>query len=65
MFARVFDALARETADLSTLLIDTSHVKPHRIAANGAKKTLASGAALARLRYIGAIASSQMQMGTR
>ena len=30
-----------ETADLSTLMIDASHVKTHRIAANGVKKTQA------------------------
>ncbi len=39
VFERVFEALAREDADLSTLMIDASHVKTHRIAANGVKKT--------------------------
>ena len=39
VFERVFETLARETADLSTLMIDASHVKTHRIAANGVKKT--------------------------
>ena len=38
VFERVFDTLARETADLSILMIDASHVKTHRIAANGVKK---------------------------
>lgn len=40
VFERVFDTLARETVDLSTLMIDSSHVKTHRIAANGVKKHL-------------------------
>lgn len=39
VFGQVFETLAREQADLATLMIDTSHVKTHRIAANGVKKT--------------------------
>ncbi len=39
MFERIFKALAGEGADFSTLMIDTSHIKTHRIAANGVKKT--------------------------
>ncbi len=38
VFVRIFEALAREGTDLSTLMIDASHVKTHRIAANGVKK---------------------------
>ncbi len=39
VFERIFETLARDTAELSTLMIDASHVKTHRIAANGVKKT--------------------------
>ncbi len=39
VFERVFETLAREHADLSTLMIDASHLRTHRIAANGVKKT--------------------------
>ena len=39
VFERIFETLARDTADLSILMIDASHVKTHRIAANGVKKT--------------------------
>ncbi len=39
--AGVFETLAREHADLSTLMIDASHIKTHRVAANGVKKTTA------------------------
>ena len=38
VFERIFEALAREGADLSMLMIDTNHIKAHRIAANGVKK---------------------------
>ena len=48
VFERIFAALARETADLSTLMIDASHIKTHRIAANGVKKTQAKDAASAK-----------------
>ncbi|KPN64836.1 transposase [Aliiroseovarius crassostreae] len=48
VFEHVFETLARETADLSTLMIDASHVKTHRIAANGAKKTPAKDGISAR-----------------
>ncbi len=39
VFRHVFETLAREQADLATLMIDASHVKTHRIAANGIKET--------------------------
>lgn len=39
VFARIFEALAKDGADFSVLMIDASHVKTHRIAANGVKKT--------------------------
>ena len=48
VFARVFETLARENADLSTLMIDASPVKRHRIAANGVKKTPATAGPSAR-----------------
>ena len=48
VFERIFKALAGEGADLSTLMIDTSHIKTHRIAANGVKKTTARGEPSAR-----------------
>lgn len=48
VFQRVFETLARENADFSTLMIDASHVKAHRIAAKGVKKTRMAGAALAK-----------------
>ena len=48
VFERIFEALAGEGADLSTLMIDTSHIKTHRIAANGVKKTTARGGPSAR-----------------
>ena len=48
VFERIFEALAGEGADLSTLMIDTSHIKTHRIAANGVKKTTARGEPSAR-----------------
>ncbi len=48
VFERIFKALAGEGADLSTLMIDTSHIKTHRIAANGVKKTTARGGPSAR-----------------
>ena len=48
VFERIFEALARDGTDPSTLMIDASHIKTHRIAANGVKKTPATGAALAR-----------------
>ena len=60
VFERIFKTLARETADLSTLMIplgtllrnalpamDAHHVKTHRIAANGVKKTRRTGGASA------------------
>ena len=43
VFERIFEALARGGADPDTLMIDASHVKTHRIAANGVKKTTAAG----------------------
>ncbi len=39
--AGVFETLAREHADLSTLMIDASHITTPRVAANGVKKTTA------------------------
>lgn len=48
VFEHAFTALARETVDLSTLMIDASHVKTHRIAANGVKKTRRADEASAR-----------------
>ena len=48
VFERIFKALAGEGADFSTLMIDTSHIKTHRIAANGVKKTTARGEPSAR-----------------
>ena len=60
VFERIFETLARDTADFSTLMIplgtllrnalpamDASHIKTHRIAANGVKKTLRAGGASA------------------
>ena len=47
VFERIFEAFARDVADLSTLLIDASYVKTHRIAANGVKKTPMTDAASA------------------
>ncbi len=44
VFAEIFDALAAENADPRLLMIDASHIKTHRIAANGVKKTRAKGA---------------------
>ena len=38
VFERIFEALAQENADFRTLMIDVTHVKAHRIAANGVKK---------------------------
>lgn len=48
VFERIFDALARDGSDLSTLMIDASHIKTHRIAANGVKKTKATDGPSAR-----------------
>lgn len=46
VFERIFAALVHENADFRTLMIDASHVKTHRIAANGVKKTRARAARL-------------------
>lgn len=43
IFEQIFRALAQEHADFQTLMIDATHVKTHRIAANGVKKTPATG----------------------
>ena len=43
IFEQIFKALAQEHADFQTLMIDATHVKTHRIAANGVKKTPAMG----------------------
>ena len=48
VFQRVFAALAEQGADFKTLMIDASHIKTHRIAANGVKKTPAKGGPLER-----------------
>ncbi len=48
VFERIFNTLASQGADLSTLMIDASHVKTHRVAANGVKKTVASDVLSAR-----------------
>ena len=48
VFEGIFETLARDGTKLSTLMIDASHVKTHRIAANGVKKTPATGVASAR-----------------
>lgn len=50
VFERIFEALARDGTDLGTLMIDASHIKTHRIAANGVKKTKAVGGPSARPR---------------
>ena len=50
VFERIFAALAERDADPSTLMIDASHIKTHRIAANGVKKTPAADARSARPR---------------
>jgi len=47
-FQRIFEALVADNADLGTLMIDASHVKAHRIAANGVKKTPARAAPSAK-----------------
>lgn len=39
VFTQIFEALTQDGADMSVLMIDASHVKTHRIAANGVKKT--------------------------
>ena len=52
VFERIFETLARDTADLSRLMIDASHLKAHRIAANGVKKTRATGAASGRPKVV-------------
>lgn len=46
IFEEIFNALAAENADPRLLMIDASHVKTHRIAANGVKKTRAKGGRL-------------------
>ena len=43
VFEGIFETLVQENADLQTLMIDSTHVKTHRIAANGVKKTLVTG----------------------
>lgn len=48
VFERIFEELARDGADPTTLMIDASHVKTHRIAANGVKKTPVRGGPSAR-----------------
>ncbi len=48
VFGPVFEALARDTAGLPTLLIDAGHVRTHRRTADGVKKTPAAGAAPAK-----------------
>lgn len=40
VFTGIFDALSSQGMDTSTLMVDASHIKTHRIAANGVKKTV-------------------------
>jgi len=46
VFERIFEALARAGGDPSTLTIDASHVKTHRIVAYRVQKTPAKGGPL-------------------
>ena len=39
VFTRLFESLAQDGADRSVLMIDASHVRTHRIAANAVKRT--------------------------
>ena len=39
VYERIFDALVREGSDTRILMSDASHIKTHRIAANGVKST--------------------------
>ena len=48
VFEHIFNTLACDEADLSTLMIHASHIKTHRIAANGVKKKTAQDAPLAK-----------------
>ncbi len=50
-FARIFAAPAQEYADLHTLVLDVTHVKAHRIAANGGKNT-GTGRASGRMKGV-------------
>lgn len=50
VFTQIFDTLTQDGADLSVLMIDASHVKTHRIAANGVKKTPAKAVPSVRQR---------------
>lgn len=43
VFERIFAELVHNGTDPSTLMIDASHIKTHRIAANGVKKTPPKG----------------------
>ena len=42
IFEGIFATLAHEHADFAILMLDATHVKTHRIAANGVKKTQAA-----------------------
>jgi len=44
IFETIFKTLADEQADKSLLMIDATHIKTHRIAATGVKKTTAKNA---------------------
>ena len=44
----IFETLARDTADLSRLMIDASQLKTHRIAANGVKKNTDDGRSIGK-----------------
>jgi transposase len=48
IFEAIFKTLAEEQADKSLLMIDATHIKTHRIAANGVKKTTAKAARLGK-----------------
>jgi transposase len=48
VFERIFSSLAQAGMDTKTLMIDATHIKTHRIAANGVKKTRPKAAPLAK-----------------
>lgn len=48
VFTHIFETLAQEGIDTRRLMVDASHIKTHRIAANGVKKTVLKGERLAK-----------------